>query len=101
MRVLLVSYRFPPDSVGGLERYTQSLASEFVKAGLMVTVVARRTEAGKPNIRLVRERLGNGTLVYRIAGPNIRSDRFLEHHDRLDQLFTVAMLEAKPEIVHV
>jgi glycosyltransferase involved in cell wall biosynthesis len=101
MRVLLVSYRFPPDTVGGLERYTQSLAAELVKAGHTVTIVARRTEPGKPNVRLVRERLHDGTVLYRIVGPDIRFDRFLEHHNRFDQLFRMALLEAKAHIVHI
>jgi glycosyltransferase involved in cell wall biosynthesis len=101
MQVLLVSYRFPPDTVGGIERYTQGLAAELTKAGHMVTVVARRTEPGKANIRLTRERLKDGTVVYRVIGPDIRFDRFLEHHDQLDRLFSTALLESKPDIVHI
>jgi glycosyltransferase involved in cell wall biosynthesis len=101
MRILLVSYRFPPDTVGGLERYTQSLAAELVKSGHTVTIVARRTEPGKPNIRLIRERLHDGTLLYRVVGPDIRFDRFLEHHERFDQLFRTALLETNPHIVHI
>src|SRR5215831_17173204 len=101
MRVLLVSYRFPPDTIGGVERYTQSLAAELVKAGHMVTVVARRTEPGKANVRLVCERLKDGTLLYRVVGPDIRFDRFLQHRERFDQLFLMALLKAKPDIVHI
>ena len=101
MRILLVSYRFPPDTVGGLERYTEGLAAELVKAGHIVTIVARRTEPGRANIRLLRERLPNGTLLYRVIGPDVRFDRFLENHEQLDRLFTLAVLESKPDIVHI
>src|SRR6185295_11286374 len=101
MRILLVSYRFPPDTVGGVERYTQSLAAELVREGHEVTIVARRTEPGKANVRLVSERLRDGTLLHRIVGPDIRFDRFLENHDRYERLFAKAMLEASPHIVHI
>jgi glycosyltransferase involved in cell wall biosynthesis len=101
MRTVLVSYRFPPDTVGGVERYTQSLAAELVTAGHIVTVVARRTEPGRANIRLVCERLQDGASLYRVVGPDIRFDRFLEHHEHFDRLFATALLKSKPDIVHI
>src|SRR5436305_2086140 len=33
MRVILVSHQFPPDWVGGVERYTESLAAQLTRGG--------------------------------------------------------------------
>ena len=101
MRVLLVSHRFPPDGTGGVERYTQTLASELVQAGDSAAVLTRRPDSHlrRPEVR--REQLPNGTTVYRITGGHVSSTRFLECHEDLERLFTVAMLEAVPEVVHI
>jgi hypothetical protein len=53
MRVLLVSHRFPPDDVGGVERYTQDLAAELVRVGDSVTIVTRRSERGRKDSRIL------------------------------------------------
>jgi glycosyltransferase involved in cell wall biosynthesis len=101
MRVLLVSHRFPPLDFGGVERYTQGLAAELVKAGDAVGIVTRRPEASSPEPRTVRERLPDGTSLYRfVGGRRIRFDRFLDHHESLERLFTAALTEEAPDVVH-
>jgi glycosyltransferase involved in cell wall biosynthesis len=50
---------------------------------------------------LVRERLSGGVLLYRIAGVSGSPPRFLADHDRLLHLFTAAMVEFEPDVVHV
>lgn len=101
MRVLLVSHRYPPDGIAGVEQYTHRLASELTKAGDVVSVVARRWTDTPPEPRTVRERLPDGTTVYRMIGGGWASlERFLLHHERLEQLFTAALVEAAPDVVH-
>ena len=101
MRVLLVSHRFPPDQIGGVERYTQALASDLTKQGDDVSIVARRSEPGRRDALTIRERLRDGTRVYRLAAGAFRYDRFLDQHDRLDQLFGMVMVESMPDVVHI
>ena len=68
MNVLLVTHRFPPDGISGVERYTQTLAAELRRGGDQVTVVTRRvTTDAAP--RLLNETLEDGSRIYRIAGP--------------------------------
>src|ERR1051325_324083 len=100
MRVLLVSQRFPPDGVGGVERYTQTLAAELVRQGATVSVLTRRNDNAQ-GVRTLRERLPDGTLIYRMIAGNFKFDRFFDKHDTLEALFTNAMLEMAPDIVHL
>src|SRR2546423_12168276 len=101
MRILLVSHRFPPDDVGGVERYTEGLAAELVRGGDSVAIVTRRSERGRKAIRMFRERLPDGTSLYRIAAGIVSFDYFLDHYQLLEQLFTQAVLESSPEVVHI
>jgi glycosyltransferase involved in cell wall biosynthesis len=101
MRVLLVTHRYPPDGLGGVERYTQALAAELVKAGATVSIVTRRPGSSPPQPRTVRERLPDGTALFAfVGGSKIYMNRFLAHHERLEQLFTAVLAEAAPDVVH-
>ncbi len=99
MRVLLVAHRFPPDGVAGVERITQTLAAELTAAGDSVSIISGRPA---PLDSLpVRERLADGTAVYRfpILEPRPRT-AFLLNHDYLEQRFVQTCIEAQPEVVH-
>jgi glycosyltransferase involved in cell wall biosynthesis len=108
MRVLLVSHRYPPESVAGVELYTQRLAAELVKGGDTVSVVTRHWGPAPPAPlvpQTVRERPPDGTTVYRFVGGNyvggeVDFTLFLRDHECLEQLFTAALVEAAPEVVH-
>src|SRR5262245_32253655 len=100
MRVLLVSHRFPPDELGGVEHYTHRLAVELVKAGDPVSVVTRKWAASGPEIRTRRERSPDGFTVHRFAGRKVHHELFLADSPRLEELFKAALLEANPEVVH-
>ena len=101
MRVLLVSHRFPPDSLGGVERYTQMLAAELADGGDLVSIVTRRFGRTPSAPEMLREQLADGTMIYRFVGGELHPDRFLLHHERLEQLFLDAFIEAAPDVVHV
>src|SRR5437762_13923345 len=101
MRVLLVSHRYPPDGIAGVERVTQMLAAELAKAGDRVTIVTRRQAVSPPVPRVVREQLPDGITLYRFVGGEVALDRFLAHHERLEEAFVTAMIEAAPEVVHI
>jgi glycosyltransferase involved in cell wall biosynthesis len=98
---MLVSHRFPPDDIGGLERYTESLAAELTRCGDSVSIFARRWTAAPDENRLVRERLPDGTLLYRMLAGPYRPSGVPERPRELDRLFMMAALEAAPQVVHV
>lgn len=101
MRVLLVTHRFPPDQVAGVERYAQTLASELVRGGDAVSIATRAPGPSHSTPKTVRERTPDGALIYRFAGGQIPLDRFLLHHQQLERLFITALLEATPDVVHI
>jgi glycosyltransferase involved in cell wall biosynthesis len=100
MRVLLVAHRYPPDSHAGVEVYTHRLAGELARAGDAVSVVARRWGASPAVPQLTRQPQPDGTVLYRFDGGEVDIERFLDHHERLEQLFTTALVEAAPDVVH-
>jgi hypothetical protein len=63
MRVLLVSHRYPPDAVAGVERCTQMLAGELALRGDKVSIPTRRPSTGPPPTRIVSEQFPNGIVL--------------------------------------
>jgi glycosyltransferase involved in cell wall biosynthesis len=100
LRILLVSHRFPPDGVAGVERYTESLGAELVRRGHDVSVVTRRPGRSRV-LDAKRERRRDGVRVHRLSGGDVRLDNFLVHHDRLEELFAATLVEEAPDVVHV
>ena len=98
--MLLVSHRFPPDSVAGVERITQSLAAELVRRGDTVTVVTRRTLPPPSQPQRILERLPDGTRLVRLVGGEMSLDRPFLHHERLDSQFAHTLVSAEPDVVH-
>jgi glycosyltransferase involved in cell wall biosynthesis len=98
---MLVSQHYPPDSLGGVELYSQRLETALTRAGDTVSIVARRPLATPTFPQPIRERLPHGGVLYRLAGGYFNADRFLRHHERLERFFTEALLEEDPEVVHV
>jgi glycosyltransferase involved in cell wall biosynthesis len=100
VRVLLVSHRYPPDGISGVERYSQTLAEDLAKSGHTVSVVTRRPLITPQEPRLVRERAAHGITIFRAVGGIIGLDRFLDHHERLEEIFDAVMIESDPDVVH-
>jgi len=98
---MLVSHRFLPDDAGGVEQYTRSLATELVRRGDSVSIVARRSEHGRREIGMIRERLPDGSPLYRMLAGGFNPELFLDGQPQLERLFAMAVLEAAPEIVHI
>ena len=105
MRVLLVSHRYPPDAIAGVERYTEALAAQLVRQGDEAAVVTRRP-GWEPLPGMLRERAGGSeggggcVTVYRLAGGDSPRERPMAHHDRLERLFEIALAEFAPDVVH-
>lgn len=104
MRILLVSHRFPPTGVAGVERITQSLAAESTRGGDTVSVFTRAAtwsvETATP-MEMHHEWLADGTQVYRVTGKHDGVEHFLAHHELFERYFTRVMIEAAPDVVHI
>lgn len=96
MRILLVTHRFPPDGVGGVERHVERLATELRSAGEEVSVLTRTPKRFPRQARL--EYL-NG--AERIVGAGVRVDNFLVGARRTENLFAEHIQELDPDVVHI
>ena len=101
MKVMLVSHHYPPDGAAGVERVVEALGFELRARGDQVSVVSRRLGEPGQKPRTMRELLRDGTLHYRLSGGERTVEHFLAHHERLEQLFTQALVEAQPDVVHI
>ncbi|MDX1393417.1 MAG: glycosyltransferase [Gemmatimonadota bacterium] len=95
----MVSHRFPPDAVAGVERYTESLAARLVALGDSVTALSRRPAPGP--VRPVRERHDGGVDVIRLVGGGVDRDQWLNLAGELDAWFAATLDEVRPDVVHV
>lgn len=71
MRILMLSWEFPPRSVGGLAQHVYDLATALVKAGEEVHLITCAAEKSK-----ARE-VVNGIHVYRVNPYNLSAPDFL------------------------
>lgn len=103
MRILLVSHRFPPTGVAGVERITQSLAAAFARYGDVVNVFTRaaRSPAGTRDLlEMESEYLTDGTCVYRLTGTHKGIGHFLAHHELIERYYNRVLVETAPDVVH-
>lgn len=95
----MVSHRFPPDAVAGVERYTEALAATLRRGGDEVAVLARRPAPGPA--RTEAEELADGTRVFRLAGGGVDRERFLRHAPAAERAFRDALARERPDVVHL
>jgi glycosyltransferase involved in cell wall biosynthesis len=100
MRILLVTHRYPPDGVGGIERYVESTAAELVAGGDDVTVLTRRPTHWPRTPRL-RDDEAAGPRVLRIDGSGVRLADPLAQYQALERLFQHVLDNVRPDVVHV
>jgi glycosyltransferase involved in cell wall biosynthesis len=99
LRVMLVSHRFPPDALGGVERYTEKLSESLLALDKSVAVLTRRPDPGA--LRREVELRRSGLPVHVIAGVAPPRERFLSELEGGEQLVREALAECDPEVVHV
>lgn len=100
MRVLLVTHRFPPFGVTGVERVAEQTARELRAAGDEVTVLTRRESAAPAVPQLERSSHGD-TPVLMVAGGGPMHGRFPKHAPVLERIFERVLLELEPDVVLV
>lgn len=67
MKILMVSWEYPPVVVGGLGRHVHHLATELAAAGHEVVVLARRPTGTDPVTHPTHSYIADGVLVVAVA----------------------------------
>lgn len=67
MKILMVSWEYPPVVVGGLGRHVHHLATDLASAGHEVVVLSRRPTGTDPVSHPTEHRIGEGVLVVAAA----------------------------------
>lgn len=98
MRILLVTHRYPPFGLGGVERLSEQTATTLAAASHDVTVLTRREAAAPPVAELQRSERG-GIRVLTMAGGGRLQGRFPGPQPRMERLFERTLLEVSPDVV--
>jgi glycosyltransferase involved in cell wall biosynthesis len=96
VNVLLVTHRYPPHGIGGVERYVQTVAAGLAARGDEVTVLTR-TPTRWPRRPRLRSR---GHLV-EIVGAGVRLEQFLVGATDSERLLERIVGHLQPDVVHV
>jgi len=100
VRVLHLVHQYPPEFVGGVEHYTQSLAQALAHRGWK-TAVFHRTDTADQQLTMRRD--GDVTLFAASAGALTPTRRFLTtwRQPRLHVHWQQALTHFQPDLVHV
>lgn len=67
MKILMVSWEYPPVVVGGLGRHVHHLATELVRGGHEVVILSRRPTGTDASTHPTHHRIEDGVLVVAVA----------------------------------
>lgn len=98
MRVLLVTHRYPPFGLTGVERLCQQTATALRAAGHDVTVLMRR-ETFAPPIPKLEESKRDGIRLVMVSGGGPAHERFPKLGPWLDRCFERTLLDVDPDVV--
>lgn len=98
MRILLVTHRYPPFGVTGVERVAEQTAATLTAGGDEVIVLTRMESAAPAFPTLERSR-HRGIDVLMIAGGGPLHGRFPKLAPALERLFERTLLDVQPDIV--
>ena len=71
MRILMLSWEYPPHSVGGMGRHVTELVHDLVEQGVEVHLVTQLLRGGK------RHEVKDGVHVYRVLAPSMADYSFV------------------------
>ena len=98
MRVLIVTHRYPPLGVTGVERVTEQTAQNLAAHGDEVTVLTRRESAAPPFPALERTQR-DGIDVWMIAGGGPLHGRFPKLAPAFEAVFERTLIACEPDVV--
>lgn len=76
MRILMLSWEYPPHVVGGLGAHVAALAPALVRAGVSVHIVTPRWKGGAEREQMNKSRAKNAPAVYRVNPSVMRMGNF-------------------------
>jgi glycogen(starch) synthase len=108
VRVLMVSWEYPPVVVGGLGRHVHALATELAAAGHEVVVLSRQPAGSDAETHPTTDEVREGVRVLRVAEdpPHLEFDRDLVAwalamgHGMLRAALTRLVPSWRPDVVH-
>jgi glycogen synthase len=108
VRVLMVSWEYPPVVVGGLGRHVHALAAELAAAGHEVVVLSRRPAGSDAETHPTTDEVREGVRVLRVAEdpPHLEFDRDMVAwtlamgHGMLRAALTRLVPSWRPDVVH-
>ena len=98
MRVLLVTHRYPPFGLSGVERLSEQTAVALGARGHTVTVLSRR-ESAAPPVTTLQPTERRGVQVLLLSGGDPAHGRFPRGEGRLELLFERTLLDLSPDVV--
>lgn len=98
LRILLVTHRYPPLGVAGVERLSEQTALALTANGHHVTVLTRH-EAPAPPVPKLERSSRRGVEVLIISGGGSSYGRFPSGAPMLERLFERTLLEVNPDVV--
>jgi glycosyltransferase involved in cell wall biosynthesis len=102
MNVLLMTHRFPPDGVAGVERITEDLADGLARRGEAVTVVTRQwSRRARIVSKWKHDVTPEGVSVERLPGVAPSLDRPFRRNDTVIRSFAKAFAAVNPDVVHL
>jgi glycosyltransferase involved in cell wall biosynthesis len=101
MKVLHIAHRLPPDGVGGVERYVESVTRELAAQGCEVAILARSPRRWPRRSTLVEDASISAVRIFRMRGAGVRLENFLVGSARTEQLAGHVLSTLRPEVVHV
>jgi glycosyltransferase involved in cell wall biosynthesis len=102
MNVMLMTHRFPPDGVAGVERITEDLADGLAQRGEEVTVVTRQwSRRARVIPKWKHDMRPTGVSVQRLPGVAPSLDRPFRRRDAVTRSFAKAFAAVNPDVVHL
>jgi glycosyltransferase involved in cell wall biosynthesis len=101
MRILHLVHQYPPEFVGGVELYTQTLARQLAQRDHLVSVCVPSITAAAELVHLAME---DGVSVYRVPiSPRSSTAIFTSTfgHKRFSRAWIHVLDQARPDLVHI
>lgn len=100
VRILLVTHRYPPLGVTGVERLAEQTARALSASGHQVSVLTRNG-AGTPRFPVLQWLTQDGVTVASIAGGGAGLGHFPHRTATMELIFQRVLVEREPEVVLV